>query len=742
MGPFLRFVRRDARNVFANAISLVVVSGLVILPSLYAWFNIAGSWDPYGNTRNLKVAVASVDEGYTDAVLPLTVNIGESVVAELRESTKIGYVFVSEQDAVEGVRSGAYYAAVVIPKDFSRDMMSALQDDAVHPKLLFYSNEKENAIASIVTGKASTSVQQLINESFTEAVVSVGANVADELVRSLGDDDMVTLARGLEVVMEDSSQQLWDASTHLHGYVELMDSMGELVDSSAALAASPGGDADSLADALGDAAGGVRAAKTGITSAEGSLSSALQAATTGFDGLDDALDEVLAGTGDQARRLRSALESAKAEADGEAARLAALGDDLAAARSQLETLRDGADGRTLRAIDAAERTLDDLAARADNASGRLQSLSEALGQAADNADGLAQDASDSVADLRRLADEARQAVSEVRTGSQASLASTLDALATSIDDAQAKASGVSAALEGAQGDLEATLGAASGGIDEAADSLRAASSDVDDLVTRTDELLGRLRAGLDSGSADEIRTIIAGDPEGLAQFVSAPVEMERKAIFPIANNGSAMAPYYSAMAIWVGGTLMGCLVSVRPSRKALEETGAKPRHAYFGRLVFFLAISLAQSSLIMLGDIFYLGIQCVHPVLLVLVGWACSIAFVNIIYSLTYSFGDVGKAIAVFIMVIQVAGSGGTFPMEMLPEAFQRIYPFLPFVHAENAMRSAICGVWGNDYLVSMAKLLSFVAPALLLGLVLRKPWERVTEWMERKMASTKLMMG
>ena len=176
------------------------------------------------------------------------------------------------------------------------------------------------------------------------------------------------------------------------------------------------------------------------------------------------------------------------------------------------------------------------------------------------------------------------------------------------------------------------------------------------------------------------------------------------------------------------------------SEKAIEETGCSHAQAYLGRLALFAGVGLLQSALICAGDLYFLGVQCANPVLFFLVGWLASFVFVNIIYALTASFGDVGKAIAVVLMVIQVAGSGGTFPKEMLPATFQALYPFLPFVHSENAMRAAMFGLYGNDYWICMGKLACFLIPALLLGLVLRRPIIRLNEWVEEKLESTKLM--
>jgi putative membrane protein len=185
---------------------------------------------------------------------------------------------------------------------------------------------------------------------------------------------------------------------------------------------------------------------------------------------------------------------------------------------------------------------------------------------------------------------------------------------------------------------------------------------------------------------------------------------------------------------------MGLIFYVGISKEAEEETGAAPRHAYLGRLAFFLLVGACQATILLLGDLFFLGVQCENPLLFLLTGWLASTVFINIIYSLATSFGDVGKAIAVFIMVLQVAGSGGTFPVQMLPPVFQAAYPFLPFVHSENAFRAAMFGVYNNDWAMEMGTLALFLIPALVLGLVLRKPFVPVNEWIEEKMEETKLM--
>ena len=137
MKNILHLFKRDVQNVSRSVIGLVVVMGLIIVPCLYAWFNIAGSWDPYGNTGNLKIAVVNTDEGYESDLIPVEVNVGENVTATLRGNENFDWVVLNDRDkAIEGVKSGAYYAAVVIPKTFSADMMTLFSTEARRYRVL------------------------------------------------------------------------------------------------------------------------------------------------------------------------------------------------------------------------------------------------------------------------------------------------------------------------------------------------------------------------------------------------------------------------------------------------------------------------------------------------------------------------------------------------------------------------------------------------------------------------------
>ena len=266
----------------------------------------------------------------------------------------------------------------------------------------------------------------------------------------------------------------------------------------------------------------------------------------------------------------------------------------------------------------------------------------------------------------------------------------------------------------------------------------------------------------DSGESDELRALATANASTLSTLISAPVALHRVSVYPIANYGSAMAPFYTILSIWVGAIILCAMLKVTISNRekahvlGLGDTlprvagpsgpgnasrwGLRLDHEYFGRYAIFALLALLQGTLVCLGDMYFLGVQANHALQFLAVGWLAALVFSNIVYTLTVSFGDIGKAVAVVLLVMQVAGSGGTFPIETLPKFFQMLYPFLPFPHAIDAMHAAMAGSYGNEYLLDMVYLALFLIPSLLLGLVLRKPVIRLNNWVSRNLESTKVM--
>lgn len=741
MGKIWDLMRRDARGLRSSVVALVVLAGMVAVPSFYAWFNIAGSWDPYGNTRDLRVAVANEDAGYDGALVPVHVNLGERVVAELSGSESIGYVSTTAEDAVEGVRSGAYYAAVVIPEDFSRDLMSSLTAHPVRPEVRFYQNEKANAIASIVTDKAASAVQADVDEGFACAVTAVGAGALDEVGRALDGEGAATVAGALDAALADAGQALSGAAGDARDFSALMASTQGLVGSGAGAADAALAPAVDAGDALRGAASGLAGAGQAVDDAQAAVADALARATAGLDDVGAAVDEALGAAGAQAGRVREALVSARGAVDERAEALERLAAALGSQAKLVGELRDRlGDGPARDAASTAATLVEGLASRVAAAASEMRELSDGIGRTVADLDAGAADAAAARERLDGLVADARSAVEGAAgswgDGARGALSGLASQVTVAADQADAVRGDLAATLDAADaaaGGAGATLGAARDELDGTAAALEGAAA-------RVGELRDRLRAAVESGDADQVRAVLSAGPDALADVVAQPVEMERTAVFPVENNGSAMAPFYTTLAIWIGGVVLAALVRAEPSAAALAETGCGPAQAYLGRLALFVAVGLAQALLIGGGDLLYLGVQCAHPWLFLLACCASSLVYVSLIFSLTATLGDVGKALAVVLMVVQVAGSGGTFPPQMLPAPFQAIYQWLPFVHSEAAMRAALFGVWDGDYWRELGVLLAYLVPALAVGLLLRRPAARAGRWVEHRLERTRVM--
>lgn len=742
MKHIVDLIRRDARHALASAIGIVVLVGIMVVPSFYAWFNIAGSWDPYGNTDALNIAVANEDAGYSSELVPVALNLGDRVVANLMRSDSIGYVAASREEALEGVRAGTYYAAVIIPENFSSCLLSTLSDTPQQAQVAFYQNQKENAIAQIVTNKAASAVERDIDRSFSEAVTDVGAGALAELASFMDDDQLAQAAAKLDDALAGSSQTLTDASGAARSFSGIIDTSQALLGTGTG-ALEGGLTANSTVTSdLRDSAESLADLDSTIDNALAGVDAALQTGSDDLDEVREAIDGAIDTISTQSSDLSDALSEAKSDIDQYITTLeevsTALEDKAAALEQREQTLP--ADSPAYAAVHAERTALENVNTRIEAILTELTDLSTGLETTIGDLAQAATDAEDARSQLASMVDTAATSLEDARSTYDTSLKGTLTNLANDIDSA---AENIDALLDDADSAMSAANQAITGArtqLSDAASTLAATADDLEGGAMRLTDLQTQLDEALASSNMDEVRAILAATPNALGAFVSQPVEMDRHAVFPVENNGSAMTPFYTVLSIWIGGVVLAALVKTTPSTRALAETGCSERQAYLGRLVFFCVLGIAQALIICAGDLWYLGVQCVHPALFLLAGCVASIIFVNIIFSLAATFGDVGKAVAVILMVMQVAGAGGTFPPQMLPAPFQAIYPWLPFVHAEGAMRAAMFGLYGNDFWIELALLVSYLVPTLVLGLALRKRAARLNERMEHALESTHIM--
>lgn len=728
MNNIFSLIRRDLRHATRNVMAGIVLFGLVIIPSLFTWFNVIASWDPFANTSNLKVAVASTDEGFQSDLMPIRINVGEQVLSELRANEDLDWVITSKSDAIDGTRSGAYYAAIVLPPSFSSDMMTFYADGADRTALEFYTNEKKNALAPKITEQGAEGVSAQISEAFTVTLSEVALGLVSSVSDYLSDGDTQAALGRVEARIGNVATQLRASARTADTMSALVRSSIPLVDSAESLVTAAGGAFTDTSSAVGLGAAAVGDLKGALTGATQSLVDALTATASSYDAVGARIDDLYAQAGKtgagQAAALNAVADSVQLQIDQTAALRATLETEVG---PQLPESAQAALTTVLSRLDAS-------IARQEGVRDRLRQSASDITSGVGNAEASHQGVADAIA-------AAKAAVTDAKNAYVQGLQPQLDELATTLDSISRDVAGIRTDLSGSATRLGGAAGSVRTVLTESGEATQKLATSLTEMADRFDELQRALRTAADTGDLSVLSEVIGAGPAVIATSLAEPLRVERIAVYPIAGFGAGMAPLYSVLALWVGALLMTVTIRVDVNEETLPgRPELTPTEKYLGRYGVFAIVGLAQSTLLTLGLILFVQIEPAHPLLLILAGWVISLVFTLIIYTAVVAFGNAGKALAVLLLVIQISGSGGAYPLELLPVWFQNISPFLPATYAIGALRSAVAGSYGADFWVALGTLALFVVPALLLGLVLRRPMIPFNRKLMDALESTKLM--
>ncbi len=724
MNGIWQLFRSDLRRATSNVMVLIVLCGLVVIPSAFTWFNVIGSWQPFEHTDNLKVAVASVDEGYSSPLMPVHVDIGSMVESALRANDQLDWVITTEADAIAGTKSGEYYAAMVLPKDFSERMLTFYTSGSERTRIDYYTNDKSNPLSPLITTEGADQLSAKINAEFTKELSDIALALVSSLTTSLGDTESQAALVRIEAHVSDVAVSLRAASGTAAMFTSLLEASAPLVEGASRLL---GGVASEFSSATGSVREGLSAAQR----AQDAVSQAAQALTTAFAASSGQLDSFAADVDRVFSGLDADAGASVALIDRMTADLTTLIDDHQDLRSRLvDDVRPNIPDEDLPAFDAMIESLDAAIAQEQDLVARLAEAS--AGIAAGNADvqrfrGQIEDRLSAALSAFANADSVYandlKPTLDRFAATLGAVGSSLDAVARDVAGVSATAGGVVSVLDTAARDNAALAAALSRTADE------------------VDEVAQALTTGIDTGDFSRIGQLVGADPSALAAAIAQPIGIDRIAVYPVVSFGAGMAALYSVLSLWVGALLLAVTLRIDPPSRAADAAAPlTPTQQFLGRYAIFGVLGLAQSTLVFLGDIVLVGVEPVHPLLFMLAGWTTSLVFTFIVYTLVVSFRDAGKAVAVFLLVIQVAGAGGAYPLALLPEWFQSISPFLPATHAIDAFRAALAGIYRADYWISLGLLLAFLIPMLILGLALRRPLIGLNDDMDRMLRSTQLL--
>ena len=704
MITIFRVFLSDVKRLRSNVVAIVIIMGLSIIPALYAWFNIMSNWDPYGTsaTSQMKVAVCSQDSGVE--IGSLSLNVGDEVITGLKENTTIGWVFTASKDeALEGVNSGDYYAALIVPESFTTDFISFLGGDPKNPTIAYYENSKKNAIATKITGKAKTAVQEQVNQK----VISTLTEVLTESGKILAEND----ENGVDIVAS-TADQLDELDSSLQTYVNILNtfslvtaSASDLAESAQSLLINTQGIFDSGQDSVSNMQSSVLSGAQTADTVSSLIGISLDSVEQDLTLLSDQMDTLTVG--DSFDSIRNQVDTAKTMS-----------------KSTISVLKDifGETDQYVSAVDKSFKQLNtDLTAFKKDVNVTAQSLKHLKRTIK--------------ADIK----DCKNSIRKIRNTYQYQVQPDVSRSVLRMEQALIQTGKMLNNIESSFGTIDRALESYQTTLDSGTDDITATKDYIVSLQSDIRKLSKSLRALSGDEQYNEMMDLLKNDPTLMASFMASPVSMETKAVYPIETYGSAMAPFYTVLAIWVGALILVALIHVKVA--PVENLKVRPWQAYFGRYITFFLIGQAQTAITVLGDLFYVDIQCPHPFLFWLASAASSFVFTLLIYSLTVAMGNVGEAVAVIVMVIQVAGAGGTFPIEVLPEVYQMIYKFLPFTYCMNALRECVGGLYKNDYWMDLRALGIYILISLFIGLVVAVPLRRLNKVIERSKEKSKVML-
>ncbi|UNK71320.1 YhgE/Pip domain-containing protein [Microbacterium sp. H1-D42] len=703
---------------------MVILIGLIIIPALYAWVNIIAFWDPYSDTKEVKVAVVNLDEGATSE-LTGDLRVGDQVVAQLKENDQLGWQFLGKDAAMTAVESGEVYATIVIPAEFSRDLLSIATGDFVEPKLEYYVNEKANAIAPKITDVGATTLETQINSTFVSTVAQKVAEALEGAGVSLGDRLVGARDESLTSLSE-ASEQVAGARAGL-AEIEASLSSGEtaLADARSAL--------QRIESTIPEVQAAIADAQAIVSDVQSGLIDFTNAVTHSFTAGSAQLSQISGKLNQRLSTLAAGANSANVEI------ATAIGDVegvLKAAEQaveRLEALRDTVDP-TDPLYDSLSEALERLRAHIDQDEAVLAQLTQLNG-----------DVSNVVERVQASSDAINAAVGETAQAANAVgdvLLRTLPDINRSMNALSASAGGFSAALD-AQKSLVAQ---AVGLLDELDTQLKeagTASESLDSSLAGVERNLYDVYADVSALSSadllDKVQALTGLDPDKIAKFMDSPVLVKEKIVFPVPTYGSAMAPLFTNLSLWIGAFVLVVLLKQEVDTEGIKNLTV--RQAYLGRWMLVALINFFQAVLVSVGNI-VIGVQMINPVAFVATSVFIGFVYMAVIYALAVSFGYIGKGIAVLLVIMQIPGASGIYPIQMMPEFFRALFPIFPFTYGIDALRETIGGFYQWDYWRFVGVLALFAVLAAVLGLFFRQRLGNFARLMNRKLGETNLFVS
>ncbi|MGL4989933.1 MAG: YhgE/Pip family protein [Sarcina sp.] len=709
MKNILKIFKRDIKSMVINPVALLIIGGLCIVPSLYAWVNIKACWDPYTDTSTVPVAIVNEDIG--TVLNGKIINIGNDVINQLHSNTKIGWKFVNLEQASKGVLDGEYYASIEIPKEFSTDLVSLTTDNPKQAQIIYKVNTKENPVAGKITEVAESTLVNEIQTTFVQTV----------------NEEVFTNLNGVGAKLEENKQNIINLKNAIININNNMSTITNVLESVENGSNTLGSYIDTLKNSLPEISSNLTSVQNITSNTSSIISNTNSTLSTAFNNIELNLES----TKSKVDNIKNQITNINLENTSSAQTkniISTMNNSLNTAKKSIisvVTFLEEIDKiQKSESIERFINTLNNVISMINNESDTLNMASNAI----DSAGNLGKSTKE---ELLNGANTLSNRLENVINTYNSSVKSNLDSIGSNLESATSTAVGLIGNANGLVEKIQSVTNSASDSVNLAQSTAKELENTLNQFSNVIAELAKNL-SGINDANLTQIVSILQGNPEIMGNFISQSFNVQEKVIYPIANYGSGMAPIYTVLALWVGALLLTSLLKTNPPEfEGIEKFSIRER--FFGKLLTFLSITIIQSLIVTVGDKYILGVQTANLPLFIILGVITSIVFTIIIFTLVSLFGNFGKAIAIVLMVIQIAGTGGTYPIQVLPLFFRVVEPIMPFPYSVDAFREAIAGPIASHVQKDIVALIVFGIVFALLGYFL-KPllYSKLTKFEEK----------
>ncbi|MDR3595032.1 YhgE/Pip domain-containing protein [Clostridium sp.] len=765
MKNIIKIFTRDIKNIFTNWIATVVVIALMIIPSLYSLINIKASWDPYENTNGIQVAVINEDKGtvYKDH----DINVGNELVDKLKDNDKLGWVFVDKKTAQEGLINEKYYATIEIPEDFSKDVTTIVKKDVVKPKLIYTVNEKKNVIASKITDAGVNTVQTQLDQNIAKTISGIMFRLADEIgldiqnnrpqLRNIMysiyklDDNMPELEQALDEAINGTIS----ASELINKTNELIPTMGDTIDATSEFFNNTQSTLDQTQSDLQNDSPQI---KEDLVNAENALdASSVELKNIDYKILPEVEKKALLQALDSAKATKTTVEDARTKlraikkaineiSDIDIPKLSI--DQSLQSVEQIKTIQESLDKQaealenSQDALKEESKTISNIIDRLDIVDDNLDKLINRINEDLDKLNhGDNPLDTQNLTDTIKILDDVHTLVSNITDSYDSEIVPTINKGFDSMRNILDNGLNLSAQGKNILPDVQEMLNTFNNAAGLSNDELNKLKDKFPDIKDNVHELAQRLKQIDNKADIDELLDMITNNWDDQSDFLSNPVEVQDNRLFPWPNYGSTVTPFYTVLCLWIGGYVLSVLIGTE-SNSVEEGIELKNYEKYFGRLTLFLFIGIGQAMVASLGALFILHSYSVHPIMFVLYCIFISIVFNCIIYTAVSLFGYGGIVIGVVLLVIQVAGTSGNFPIEVNPIGFQELFPYLPFTYAISGVRQIMAGIIYSILLKDSAILCLFMIGSIIIGVLFKESINAKRINIVKKLKESSIMNG